>query len=65
MMKCPACNKGLKLINPSQGHEYICINEECPANKEARDMGFVGYFEFYGSQEEIDMQWPSRQSEVI
>ena len=56
-MKCPACKKGLKLINPLQGQEYICVNNACPANKEVRDRGFVGCVEFYGSQEEINKQW--------
>jgi len=56
-MKCPACKKGLRLINPSQRYEYICINENCPANKELKESGSSGYFEFYGTQEEINKQW--------
>ena len=53
-MKCPACKKRLRLINPVQRGEYVCDNEQCPANKEDRGC----YAEFYGvSQEEIDKQW--------
>ena len=52
-MKCPACKKRLKLINPAQPGEFICDNEKCPANTEH----FI-YYEFYGTQDEINTQWP-------
>ena len=61
-MKCPACKKRLSRINSQQTGEYICPNDECPANKELWDMyGSAGHFEFYGTQqEEINTQWPLR-----
>jgi len=58
-MKCPACKKRLLLINPSQGKEYICPNEKCPANIQVRKRSGCanGYAEFYGTQEEVNNQW--------
>ena len=53
-MKCPACKKRLKPISPAQAGEYICNNSECPANQS----DYVAYCEFYGTQKEIDVQWP-------
>ncbi len=53
-MKCPACGKKLKTINSAQNGEYVCDNEKCPANQ--KDVGI--YFEFYGTQKEINKQWP-------
>lgn len=49
-MKCPACRKRLKLINPSQSGEYICDNEKCPERTHPMSCP-----EFYGkTQKEVD-----------
>ena len=49
-MKCPACKKRLRIINPAQTGEYICDNDKCP---ERDDISI--FPEFYGmTQEEIN-----------
>ena len=58
-MKCPACGQRLYKIQPGL-EEYVCRNEECPANKKLRDEGYFTFYEFYGSQEEINKQWKEK-----
>jgi len=53
--KCPDCGERLVKISGTD-KEYICANEDCPANVEDRKKGYVGHVEHYGSQEEINKQ---------
>lgn len=43
--KCPDCRKRLIKI-PCTEKEYICANDDCPANVEDRKKGYVGYVEY-------------------
>ena len=52
-MKCPDCGKKLSRIEYTK-NEYICINDDCLANKELRSSIHI---EYYGdTQEEINKQ---------
>lgn len=53
--KCPDCGERLVKI-PGTDKEYICANEDCPANKRRRKMMLFTHAEYYGTQEEINKQ---------
>jgi len=53
--KCPDCGKILVHI-PVTIQEYICANDECPANIRERELGHGGHVEYYGTQKEINKQ---------
>lgn len=58
-MKCPACHTQLKTLPPCRG-EWICVNDDCPANKKVAPI----HFEFYGlTQKEINDQWELRRDD--
>jgi len=53
--KCPDCGKRLVKIPGTDG-EYICANDDCPANIREQELGHAGHAEYYGTQEEINKQ---------
>lgn len=53
--KCPDCEKRLVKI-PGTNREYICTNDDCPANIREGELGRAGYAEYYGTQKEINKQ---------
>jgi len=51
-MKCPMCRSRLVGIPPLSQEEWLCINDDCPANKDTSC-----HAEFYGTtQKEINTQ---------
>ena len=53
--KCPDCGERLVKISGADS-EYICSNDDCPANIRERKLGLAGHAEYYGTQEEINKQ---------
>lgn len=53
--KCPDCGERLAKI-PGTDKEYICANDDCPANIREQKLGHAGSAEYYGTQKEINKQ---------
>jgi len=53
--KCPDCGKRLVKIPGTDG-EYICNDDNCPANIREQKLGRAGHVEYYGTQKEINKQ---------
>jgi len=53
--RCPDCGKRLVKI-PGTDKEYICNDDDCPANIKERELGRAGSVEYYGTQKEINKQ---------
>ena len=53
--KCPDCGERLVKITGAN-KEYICANDECPANIREQKCGYAGHVEYYGTQKEINKQ---------
>ena len=53
--KCPDCGERLVKISGTD-KEYICANNDCPANIKSNKDGIFSHVEYYGTQEEINKQ---------